>query len=208
MEQVDQIKQIAIETNNQWFLTHDIVKIALVDLKVKTEWEGIWKEEGVNADEVTCTCNIEDTKDICCYYCEIETDRHLQIEELKLSKSQNGIYDFKKNEYTKTRWITHVIDGKIKGFMLIKCDGSIFQNKEFTHELIFACVSTKYRQMGILTDMLSIIPTEWKVWLEATSNEIPNVETVWEKCGFSYYGRIEGGIGNMYNPQLIYQKRT
>ena len=203
MEQVDQIKKIAIETGNEWFLTHAITKIGLIDLKVKDEFEDLWKDEGVNADKVTCTCNISDTKDLCCYYCEIEVERHLKIEELNLSKSLNGIYDFKKDEYTKTCWITHVIDGKIQGFMLIKCSGGIFQNKGFTHELIFACVSPKCRQMGILQSMVNKIPKEWNVWLEATSNEISNVETVWEKCDFSYYGRIQGRIDT---PQLIYQK--
>ena len=203
MEQVNQITQLAIETGNEWVLTHTITKIGFIDLKVKDEWETLWKDEGVNADEVTCTCNIPDTKALCCYYCEIEVDRHLQIEELKLSKSQNGIYNFEKDEYTKTRWITHVIDGKIQGFMLIKCNGGIFQHKGFTHELTFACVNPKYRQMGILQSMVNKIPKEWNVWLEATSNEISNVETVWEKCDFSYYGRIEGRIDT---PQLIYQK--
>jgi hypothetical protein len=51
--------------------------------------------------------------------------------------------------------------------------------------------------------MVNKIPKEWNIWVEATSNEIPNVETVWEKCDFSYYGRIEGRIDT---PQLIYQK--
>ena len=201
MEQVEQIKKIAIESGNNWFIQHDITQIALIDFKVKAEWEGIWKDEGVNADEVTCSCNTN-TKDIC-YYCEIETDRHLQIEELKLSKSRNGIYDFEKDEYTKTRWITHVIDGKIQGFMLIKCCGGIFKHKEFTHELYFACVNPKYRQIGILQDMVNKIPKGWNIWLEANSNEIQNVETIWQKCNFSYYGRIEGRIDTT---QLIYQK--
>jgi len=35
MEQVNQITQLAIDTDNKWFLQHDITKIALIDLKVK-----------------------------------------------------------------------------------------------------------------------------------------------------------------------------
>ena len=57
--------------------------------------------------------------------------------------------------------------------------------------------------MGILQSMVNKIPKEWNVWLEATSNEIPNIDTIWQKCDFTYYGRVEGRIDT---PQLIYQK--
>jgi hypothetical protein len=33
MEIVKQIKQICLETDNEWFLTHDFTKIALCDLQ-------------------------------------------------------------------------------------------------------------------------------------------------------------------------------
>uniref|UniRef100_A0A6C0D2J2 N-acetyltransferase domain-containing protein n=1 Tax=viral metagenome TaxID=1070528 RepID=A0A6C0D2J2_9ZZZZ len=35
METVRQIKQICVETNNEWFLSHDFTQIALYDLQVK-----------------------------------------------------------------------------------------------------------------------------------------------------------------------------
>lgn len=80
-----------------------------------------------------------------------------------------------------------MIDGEIPGFILIKCYGMCLGNEEFTHELLFACVKYKYRKIGILKNMLSKIPKEWKIWLEANSNDIENVGKIWKKCGFLYH---------------------
>lgn len=193
MEEVEQIKKITLETGNFWFSTHNITKIAYEDLIINAEL----KEEGIDAEEAdVCTC---DTKDDC-NYCDIEVHRHVRLDELNLYKSQNGIYNFEISEYTKTHWITHIIDGNIQGFILLKCYGGKFQQEGFTTELVFACVRPSYRKKGILQDMINRIPNGWNIWLEASSLEIKNIERVWERCGFSFHTQKDGC--------LIYKKHT
>lgn len=134
MEIVKQIKEICIETDNEWFLTHEFPQIALSDL-------------------------------------------------------QSEKY------YTKSKWIiSHKIQGKIPGFILIKCEEDNLCGTLFTHELVFACVRPEYRKKGILKNMINNLQKDWNVWLEASSNEIVNVENIWEKCGFRYHGTIHGHI--------------
>lgn len=192
METVEHIKQICKETGNDWFFTHDFTKIAIYDLILK---ENLLKQESIDIDEIKCTCSTEDS----CLYCEIQLERHIDLDTFNLSKSQNNIYDFEKSEYIKTHWITHSIDGIIQGFILLECDGNEFENDGFTTELIFACVRPSYRNKGILHSMVNKIPKGMNVWLEADSNEIENIERVWERCGFSFHTKL-------HDQHLIYTK--
>ena len=189
MDIVKQINQISIETNNDWFLTHDFTKIALCDLELKEQLE---RENIFNFDERECVC-IQGEHCMCC---NIELERDDFLDKLKLNNSSN--YDYENCVYTKSKWIIpEKIDGEIPGFILIKrCNGGF---DDFTHELVFACVRRKYRNKGILKNMITSIPKTWNIWLEANSNDIENIENVWEKCGFSYHTTIHG-------IHLIYKK--
>ena len=43
------------------------------------------------------------------------------------------------------------------------------------------------------------LPKEWSIWLEASSSDdTPDVEKIWEKCGFNFHKNIHG--------HLIYKK--
>jgi hypothetical protein len=194
MDTVKQINQICIETDNNWFLTHDFTKIALNDLQLKETFEN----EGItNFDERECVCNQENycNQEEACMHCIIETERNDILDALKINKPFNDNY-----EYTKSKWIIHdKIDGEIPGFILFKCTGDGFDCELFTHELVFACVRPKYRNKGILKNMITKIPKKWNIWLEANSNEIENVENIWEKCGFTYHTTYQGKY-------LIYKK--
>ena len=195
MNLVEQIKQICLETDNNWFLTHEFTKVALHDLKLKEQYE----KENIDFDEeIEKECVCQEERD--CIRCDIELDRLDSLNELKLCKTTNYIYSFEKEEYTKSKWIiSEKIDGEIPGFILIKCNGGGFDNEGFTHELVFACVRHKYRKRGILKNMVINIPLDWNIWLEANSNDIENVENIWQKCGFSYHTLI-------YEEFLIYKK--
>lgn len=189
MEIVAQIKQICIETDNEWFLTHSFPKIALCDLQLKEKLE---KENVFTFDERKCTCPSAE-----CVGCEIEFERDKELEKLDLVKNFN-IYDYDEERYIQSIWIIpDKIADEIPGFLLIKCCNGGF--KGFTHHLEFACVRHKYRRRGILKNMVNLIPKEWNIWLEANSNDIENVENIWEKCGFSYHLKTVDG-------NLIYKK--
>ncbi len=180
MDNLLQIKQICIETDNEWFLTHAFTQIALIDLRLK--------ENTVDFDERECICNTNNGYD--CISCEIEYDRNEKIEKLNLNTICYNIYNYDLDIYTKSKWIIHKnLEGEIQGFMLIKYSG-ICIDDEFTHELVFACVLPKYRKMGILKQMVALLPKEWNIWLEASSNHIQNVENIWRKCGFIYHTTI------------------
>ena len=144
-------------------------------------------------DKRECVCNQLNKEECIC--CEIEIIRQDDLDELKLLKHCNSIYDYENYVYTKSKWIlAEKIDGIIPGFMLIKCCSDGFDSEVFTHELVFALVRPIYRKQGILKNMISKIPKEWNIWLEANSTDIENVETIWEKCGFSYHTTIHGHI--------------
>jgi hypothetical protein len=184
MEIVEQINQICVETNNTWFLTHQFTKIALCDLELIEIWKNL---DVFNIDEKECLCDKGEE----CLKCEIDLDRWEELNKLNLNKVCNNIYNYEKEEYTKSKWIIpEKINDEIPGFILIKCCGSNFEDEKFTHEIVFACVRHKYRKQGILKNMVNNIPKEWKIWLEASSNDIENVEKIWEKCGFSYHTTI------------------
>ena len=71
MDIVEQIKEICVETDNEWFLTHDFTKIALSDLQLKEKLE---KEENIltlDGHECTCHTNI-DTE---CIGCIVQLER-------------------------------------------------------------------------------------------------------------------------------------
>jgi hypothetical protein len=192
MDIVKQINQICIETDNSWFLTYDFTKIALIDLQLKNKYE---KKYIFNFDERECVCNQLEYE--YCVSCNIELERDNILHKLKINKMSNN-YDYEKCVYTKSKWIIpDNINGEIPGFILIKCNNGGFN--EFTHELVFACVRHKYRNKGILKNMITIIPKKWNIWLEANSKHIENVENIWEKCGFSYHRTING-------IHLIYKK--
>ena len=190
MEIVKQIKQICVETDNEWFLTHDFTKIALCDLQLKEKLE---KENIFTFNESECTCQTN-TGDHC-IRCFIETERDDELCKLNLTKHCNNIYDYDTGYYTKSIWIVpDNIEDEIPGFILIKCLNTMgfYGDEVFTHELVFACVKPKYRKKGILKNMINRIPKEWNIWLEANSKEIENIENIWEKCGFQYHKTIHG----------------
>ena len=176
MEIVKQIKQICIETDNEWVLNHSFTKLALCDLQLK---ETLEKEKNIRI---------------------FETERNYEIDKLNLIKHCGNIYSYETKCYTKSKWIIpNKIEGKIPGFILLKCTGDDVNGSLFTHGLEFACVRPEYRKQGILKNMINQIPEEWNIWLEASSKEIENVENIWEKCGFHYHETIN-------NYHLIYKK--
>lgn len=189
METVKQIKQLCLETGNEWFLTHPFPQMALYDLQLKEELE---KENvGFHFDDRECVCS----QDQYCIWCDVELERKYYFDnDLGFANTAvNGVFDFDKCIIHKSLWIfPEKIDGEIPGFILIKCSGDGLCGEGFTHELVFACVRYKYRKRGILKTMVNRIPKEWKVWLEAKSKDpdIEQVEDIWEKCGFSYYTHL------------------
>ena len=186
MEIVQQIKQICLETDNEWFLTFDFTQIALCDLKLKSKLE---KENIFTFNEMQCICHTKTGEN--CIRCYSEMERHEEIAKLNLRKYSN-IYDYDKHYYAKSIWIIpDHIENEIPGFILIKCKNVI---DGYTHFLEFACVRHKHRKKGILKNMINRIPNEWNIALEANSNEIVNVENIWEKCGFKYHTTIQGHL--------------
>jgi hypothetical protein len=194
MEIVEQIKEICIETDNNWFLTHSFTKIALCDLQLK---EKLKKERNIMTfNDCECTCLTETTDE--CIRCDVEMERNDEIDKLNLSKVWGNIYDYDTCCYTKSKWIiADNIEGKIPGFMLIKCCGDDIEG-DFTHAIEFACVRPEYRKKGILKNMVNQLPKDWNIWLEASS-DIKNVEDIWKKCGFQYHKLIN-------NQHIIYKK--
>jgi GNAT superfamily N-acetyltransferase len=140
-----------------------------------------------------------------CIRCSVEMERIDEIDKLNLTKYYNNIYDYESGCYTKSKWIIpDNIEGKIPGFILLKCTGDITMFDDvngsiFTHCLEFAYVRPEYRKQGILKNMINQIPKEWNIWLEASSKETENVENIWEKCGFRYHETIHG-------TRVIYKK--
>ena len=175
MEVVEQIKQICEESGNKWFLTHNFPQIALHDLKRQGDSD-------------------------------YEYMRNSEIAEL-VENYKIDIYDFDNEEYVTSKWIfSKDVEGNLQGFILIKCYGGdgYFEKDGFTHELYFALVREKYRKKGVLKEMINNIPKQWNIWLEAQSNEIDNVENIWEKCGFKIYKIINPD--SEHNKHLIYQR--
>jgi len=160
----------------------------LYDLELREKLE---KENLINSnefDESECICLQENIQQKVCIRCFISGERDFHFLNLKLSKMQN--FDYKNDGFYNSKWIIpEKINDEIPGFILIKCCGD-GMDEQFTHELVFACVRHKYRKNGILKNMVSKIPKEWNIWLEANSNDIENVENIWEKCGFSYHTTI------------------
>ena len=120
MEIVKQIKQICIETNNEWFLTHNFPKIALCDLQLKEtlEKENIFNEEENIFNERECICKTNAGNCIRCY---IELERYDEIDKLNLIKDSH-IFDYNYCWYYKSIWIIpEKINEEIPGFILIKC---------------------------------------------------------------------------------------
>jgi hypothetical protein len=57
------------------------------------------------------------------------------------------IYNYKTDDYIKSKWIIpEKIEGKIPGFMLVKCSGQDIDSNLFTHSVNFACVRPAYRK--------------------------------------------------------------
>lgn len=187
MDIVKQIHQICFETNNEWFLTHEFTKVALYDLLNG----GIYNEN-------ECICLTHDNEE--CTRCNAEITRTEELDKLNLSKNFDNIYDYNLEEYVKSKWILpDFINDQIPGFILIKSSTDCFGGEEFTHQLVFACVRTKYRNKGILKNMIHCIPQKWNIWLEASSIDIENIEKIWEKCGFLFHQTI-------HNKHSIYKK--
>ena len=195
MEIVEQIKEICIETDNDWFLEHSFTQIALCDLQLKEKFK---KERNLMIfNDCECTCLTETTDE--CIRCIVEDERNDEIDKLNLNKIWGNIYDYDKDYYTKSKWIiADNIEGKIPGFMLIKCCGDDIEG-DFTHAIEFACVRPKYRKKGILKNMVNKLPKDWNIWLEASSHNIKNIEDIWKKCGFQYHKLIN-------NKHIIYKR--
>ena len=195
MEIVEQIKEICIETDNDWFLKHSFTQIALCDLQLKEKFK---KERNLMIfNDCECTCLTKTTDE--CIRCIVEDERNDEIDKLNLNKIWGNIYDYDKDYYTKSKWIiADNIEGKIPGFMLIKCCGDDMGG-DFTHAIEFACVRPKYRKKGILKNMVNKLPKDWNIWLEASSHDIKNIEDIWKKCGFQYHKLIN-------NKHIIYKK--
>lgn len=182
MNTVEQINQICLETDNEWFLMHEFTKVSLHDIKLKAAFEA---ENTFNFDGRNCICQEDWHEGKECISCNVEIQRSEELDKLYLYK--NLVYDFEESNYIKSKWIIpDKINGEIPGFILIKCCSNSSQVEGYNHELVFACVRPKYREKGILKSMVNSIPKEWNVWLEANSSEIKDVEKIWEKCGFSY----------------------
>ena len=195
MEIVEQIKEICIETDNDWFLKHSFTQIALCDLQLKEKFK---KERNLMIfNDCECTCLTKTTDE--CIRCIVEDERNDEIDKLNLNKNWANIYHYDKEYYTKSKWIiADNIEGKIPGFMLIKCCGDDMGG-DFTHAIEFACVRPKYRKKGILKNMVNKLPKDWNIWLEASSHDIKNIEDIWKKCGFQYHKLIN-------NKHIIYKK--
>jgi predicted acetyltransferase len=180
MSIIDQIKDMCNESENGWFLTHNFPKIGLYDLEFEEKYK-LW-----NTDEKAIV-------------------RYDDISKIVKNYKLGNIYDFETEDYVKSHWIfPDKIDEEIPGFILIKCNGGDFEDDGFTHEVYFAFVKEKYRNRGILKSMVEKIPKEWNIWLEASSNQIDNVENIWEKCGFVFHEIIKEGI---FGNHLIYKRK-
>lgn len=193
MEIIDQIKDICNETENEWFLTHEFTKLALFDLKFNEQFENQKIQWRTELNQAFNDGKIEYDELV---NSEWEWDEIERSEELdKLDLYQNLVYDNNKG-YIESKWIIpDRVDGKIPGFILIKCSGvGIGDDDLFTHCLEFACVRPEYRNQGVLKGMINQIPKEWNIWLEASSCEIKNVENIWKKCGFQYHTNIRGHL--------------
>jgi hypothetical protein len=179
MEIIEEIKQICIETDNEWFLTHDFTRISLYDLILKKEYYE------TDFDYRKCVCH----KGIHCNYCNIEMEREKYADENEIQRT--SCYDFNNEVFLKSIWIIpEKINNKIPGFILIKCHEQSSKFEDFTHELVFACVRREFRNKGVLKQMVKSIPENANIWLEANSNQIKNIEVIWEKCGFTFHKNI------------------
>jgi GNAT superfamily N-acetyltransferase len=126
--------------------------------------------------------------------CEVESIRNEAISKLGI-KNISYIYDYNTGQYVKSKWIIpEKKEGKIPGFMLIKCTGSDVDSNLFTHGIEFVCVRPEYRKKGILKNMLNKLPKDWNIWLEASNKEIENIKDIWKKCGFEYHETIGNSI--------------
>lgn len=187
METIKQIKDICNNLYNKWFLTHNSTKLAFIDILLIEKYG----EDTFN--ERKCTCLADDD----CIFCDIEMER----EELMQFNHQDiyiDIFDYNEACYKKTKFITYREKNKIIGFMLL-IEGGMSDIGENTYGLNFAYVIKSYRRNGVLKKMISQIPKEWNIWLEANSTEIENISYVWEKCGFQFHKIIN-------NKHIIYKK--
>lgn len=206
MEIVKEIKEICIDTDNSWFLTHQFTEIALCDLELK---ETLEKERNIMTfNDCECTCFTETETGTECIRCYVETERNDEIDKLNLDKGSGNIYDFTTYYFKKSKWIiADKIDGKIPGFMLIKCCGNDMPG-DFTHAIEFACVRPEYRKKGILKNMINQLPKDWNIWLEASSRDIENIEEIWKKCGFQYHRTIDNSHTMFNVKHVIYKKMS
>jgi hypothetical protein len=136
--------------------------------------------------------------DLECDYKSQEPERTKNIAKI-LNNHKGSVYDFESERYNDDHFwiIPDHINGEIPGFMLYQ----YADFEEFTYELNFALVRKKYRKKGILKEMVNKLPKDGDIWLEASSNEIDNVENIWEKCGFSFHKTI-----NYFGDILIYKR--
>lgn len=171
---VKEITDICDESGNDWFLLHYFPMIALADLKYK------------NND------TYNNNRDLCIIKKVIERDT-----------KQCNIYDWENNKYASSIWIfPKRINGELPGFMLVKCYGGDFTEDGFTHEIYFAYIKPKFRRNGLLKYMVSKLPSNSKIWLEASNmGELDNTEVVWENVGFKRYY-------NKYSKLLLMQLDT
>jgi predicted acetyltransferase len=187
MDKINQIKDICNNSYNKWFLTHISTKLAFIDILLIEKYG----EDTFN--ERKCTCFADDV----CIFCNIEMER-TQCMQFNPQDVYTDIFDYNKECYKKTKFITYREKNKIIGFMLL-IEGGMSDIGENTYGLNFAYVIKSYRGNGVLKKMIGQIPEEWNIWLETNSTEIENISYVWEKCGFKFHKIIN-------NKHIIYKK--
>jgi predicted acetyltransferase len=166
MDIITEIENMCLDSDNLWFLEHAFPRIALIDLKHKDK------------DNYT--------KDIRNY---IIVEEYLNTYKRGIAKNLvDEIFDDDKEEFISSKWIfPERINNELPGFILLRCNGGILKNEGFTHEIYFAFVKEKFRNKGILKNMIQQIPEEWNAWLEPSSKEIKNIYEIWRKLDFEHY---------------------
>ena len=121
-----------------------------------------------------------------------------------LNNVKGIVFNYESEEYRDDHiWILpESINGEIPGFILLRKTDF----EDFEYELYFALVRKKYRKKCILKKMFKENENIGDIWLEAESNEIDNVEIIWEKFGFTFHKEITTNTP-YYSEHKIYGRR-
>lgn len=182
MDIITEIKNMCLDSDNLWFLEHVFTRIAFIDLKCG----GYYTTD--NRDDII-----------------MSEYKNTYEEKIAINLFKEN-FDNDKEEFISSKWIfPERINNELPGFILLRCNGGILKNEGFTHEIYFAFVKEKFRNKGILKNMIQQIPEEWNVWLEPSSKEIKNIYEIWTKLGFEHYcfKRKYNGIIDIYSKKII-----